>query len=51
MIANEAFEHVDGPVKRIVSEFTPVGFNCILEKAILPDIQKIKQAATELYKY
>lgn len=51
-VINEyAFEYLDGPVYRIGSSFTPVGFNRILEKAILPDVEKIKNAALDLLKY
>lgn len=48
MITEEAFEHLDAPVKRIGSTFTPVGFNRILEKAILPNTDKIYAAAKEV---
>jgi len=51
LIMDEAFESLDAPVKRIGSTFTPVGFNRILEKAILPDLEKIKTAATGLLGY
>jgi len=51
IISEEAFEHLDAPVKRVGSPFTPVGFNRILEKAILPDTSKIIKAVSELYKY
>jgi len=51
LIIDKAFEYLDGPVKRVGSEFTPVGFNRILEAAILPNGEKIYQAATELLKY
>jgi len=51
MILEEAFEHLDGPVKRVGSTFTPVGFNRILEKAILPDTDKIYKAAVDLLEY
>jgi len=51
LINEEAFEHLDGPVKRVGSTFTPVGFNRILEAAILPDIERIENAATELLNY
>jgi len=51
LISDKAFEFLDGPVKRIGSTFTPVGFNRILEKAILPDTTKIYEAALELIKY
>jgi 2-oxoisovalerate dehydrogenase E1 component len=46
-----AFEFLDGPVKRVGSTFTPVGFNRILEAAILPDLRRIEEAAKELLNY
>ena len=51
IIAEEAFEFLDAPVKRVGSTFTPVGFNRILEAAVLPNTQKIVDAARELVKY
>ncbi len=51
MITDKAFEHLDAPVKRVGSTFTPVGFNRILEKAILPNTEKIAAAAKELLEY
>jgi 2-oxoisovalerate dehydrogenase E1 component len=51
IIADEAFEYLDAPVKRVGSTFTPVGFNRILEKAILPNADKIYKAAKELLEY
>ncbi|HAM98822.1 MAG TPA: 2-oxoisovalerate dehydrogenase [Marinilabiliales bacterium] len=48
IINEKAFEWLDGPVKRIGSTFTPVGFNRILEKAILPNVDKIYASALEL---
>ena len=51
IIMEEAFEYLDAPVKRVGSEFVPVGFNRILEKAILPDSDKIYKAAMELLAY
>lgn len=51
LIAAEAFESLDAPVKRIGSTFTPVGFNRILEKAILPNNDKIYAAVIELLSY
>ncbi|PKP51545.1 MAG: 2-oxoisovalerate dehydrogenase [Bacteroidetes bacterium HGW-Bacteroidetes-1] len=47
IIADEAFSYLDAPVKRVGSTFTPVGFNRILEKAILPNADKIYTAAIE----
>ena len=46
-----AFEYLDGPVRRVGSTFTPVGFNRILESAILPDMKRIEQAASDLLNY
>ncbi len=51
MITEHAFEQLDAPVKRVGSTFTPVGFNRILEKAILPNTEKIYQACIELLEY
>jgi 2-oxoisovalerate dehydrogenase E1 component len=50
-ITDEAFEYLDGPVRRVGSTFTPVGFNRILEAAILPDTDRILSAARELLEY
>lgn len=51
MITEEAFETLDAPVKRVGSTFTPVGFNRILERAILPNNDKIYAAAKDLLDY
>jgi 2-oxoisovalerate dehydrogenase E1 component len=51
MITGEAFEYLDAPVKRAGSTFTPVGFNRILERAILPNTDKIYEAAKEILEY
>lgn len=51
LIADQAFEYLDAPVKRIGSEFTPVGFHKNLEKAILPSLEKIEKAGLELISY
>lgn len=50
-INEKAFEYLDAPVRRIGSTFTPVGFNRILERAILPNMEKILVAARELLNY
>ncbi len=51
VIMEEAFEFLDSPVRRVGSTFTPVGFNRILEKAVLPDTKRIYDAAVELLNY
>ena len=50
-ITSDAFEFLDAPVKRVGATYTPVGFNRILERAILPNVEKIKAAAQELLEY
>jgi 2-oxoisovalerate dehydrogenase E1 component len=50
-IADDAFEYLDAPIKRVGSTFTPVGFNRILEKEILPNTDKIYFAAKELIRF
>lgn len=51
IISDEAFEYLDAPVKRLGSTFTPVGFNKILEAAILPSTEKILKAVKEILNY
>ncbi len=50
-ISDKAFEYLDGPVMRVGSTFTPVGFNRILEAAILPNTDKIYDALKKLAEY
>ena len=50
-ITELAFEYLDGPVRRVGSTFTPVGFNRILEAAILPDVKRIEKAVQQLLDY
>jgi len=51
MISDEGFQYLDAPVRRVGSTFTPVGFNRILEKAILPDQERIYAAAMQLLEF
>ena len=51
IIMEEAFEYLDGPIHRVGSTFTPVGFNRILEKRILPNAEKIYNSAKEIIAY
>jgi 2-oxoisovalerate dehydrogenase E1 component len=51
LINEKSFEALDAPVKRVGSTFTPVGFNRILEAEILPNADKVYQAAKELLEY
>lgn len=51
IINDKAFEYLDAPVKRVGSTFTPVGFNRILERAILPNTERIQEGMLSLLKY
>ena len=51
LIADEAFQYLDAPVNRVGSTFTPVGFNRILEAAILPNADKVYKAAMEVLEF
>ena len=50
-LGTEMFRHLDAPIRRVGSTFTPVGFHPALERAILPDEEKIYAAAKELLEY
>ena len=47
-VSVECFPWLDAPVERVGSEFTPVGFNRILERAILPNTEKVLAAARKV---
>lgn len=51
LITEKAFSLLDAPIKRVGSPFTPVGFNRILERAILPNVDRIYTAAIELIEF
>ncbi len=50
-IADEVFEWLDGPVRRIASTDTFVGYAPALENAILPQVEDIAEAIAELDAY
>jgi len=50
-IQQEAFASLDAPIGRVGSEFTPVGFSRILERAILPNSDKVLAAALKVLEY
>ena len=50
-IGTDLFRYLDAPVQRVGSTFTPVGFNPILERAILPGADRIFEAAKKLLEY
>lgn len=50
-IADQAFEYLDGPVKRIGAADTPIPFHPLLEKAVLPTRDRIYTELKELLAY
>lgn len=50
-INENCFEALDAPVRRVGSTNTPVGFNRILERATLPNDDRIEAAVREMLAY
>jgi 2-oxoisovalerate dehydrogenase E1 component beta subunit len=50
-IAEEAFEHLDAPVRRLAAPDTPVPFSPPLEKAFIPQVDGVVAALRELAAY
>jgi 2-oxoisovalerate dehydrogenase E1 component beta subunit len=50
-IAEEAFEHLDAPVKRIAAPDTPAPFSPPLEKAFIPQVDDVVRGLRELAAY
>ena len=50
-IADELFEYLDAPVKRVAAMDTFVAYQPILEDAILPQPEDLFRALAELGKY
>ncbi|MGH3049009.1 MAG: transketolase C-terminal domain-containing protein [Gaiellaceae bacterium] len=50
-IAEEAFEDLDGPVKRIAAPDAPVPFSPPLEKAYIPQVDDVVAGLRELAEY
>ena len=50
-IAEEAFEHLDAPVRRLSAPDTPVPFAPSLEKAFLPQVDDVVAGLRELAAY
>jgi 2-oxoisovalerate dehydrogenase E1 component beta subunit len=51
LIAEEAFEDLDGPVVRVTAPDTPIPFSPPLERAVLPQLDDVKEACRELLAY
>ena len=51
MIADEAFEYLDAPIRRLAAIDTPVPFSPPLESYFLPNTEKITDALRDLVAY
>ncbi len=47
-IADDAFEYLDAPIRRVAGAFTPIPFAHALERAVLPSDENIQEAARDL---
>src|SRR6202011_3240781 len=50
-VAEEAFEDLDAPVKRITAPDTPVPFSPPLEKAFIPQVDDVARGLRALVEY
>ena len=50
-VAEEAFEDLDAPIRRIAAPDTPVPFSPILEKAFIPQVDDVVRGIKELADY
>jgi pyruvate/2-oxoglutarate/acetoin dehydrogenase E1 component len=51
LIAEEAFEDLDGPVVRVTAPDVPIPFSPPLERAVLPQVDDVRKACRELLAY
>src|SRR6516164_5115890 len=51
IISEEAFEYLDGPIRRITAPNTPVPYSPPLEEFFLPKVTDVIRVARELYAY
>jgi len=51
IIAERAFEDLDGPVVRVATPDVPIPFSPTLEQAVLPSVERVKEACRELLAY
>ena len=51
LIAEEAFEDLDAPVRRLTAPDVPIPFSPPLEQAVLPQLDDMKEACRELLAY
>jgi pyruvate/2-oxoglutarate/acetoin dehydrogenase E1 component len=51
LIAEEGFGDLDGPIVRVASPDVPIPFSPPLEQAVLPSVDRVKEACRELLAY
>ena len=51
LIAEEAFEHLDAPLRRLTAPDVPIPFSPPLEQRVLPGLDDMKEACRELLAY
>jgi 2-oxoisovalerate dehydrogenase E1 component beta subunit len=51
LIAERGFEDLDGPIVRVATPDVPIPFSPPLERAVLPQLQDIREACRELLEY
>jgi len=51
LVAQEAFEDLDAPVRRLTTPNVPIPFSPTLEQAVLPQLDDMKEACRELLAY
>jgi 2-oxoisovalerate dehydrogenase E1 component beta subunit len=51
LIAEKAFEDLDGPVVRVSAPDVPIPFSPPLERAVLPQVDDVREACRELLSY
>jgi pyruvate/2-oxoglutarate/acetoin dehydrogenase E1 component len=51
VIAEHAFEDLDGPVIRVATPDVPIPFSPPLEQAVLPSVERVREACRELLAY
>jgi 2-oxoisovalerate dehydrogenase E1 component beta subunit len=51
LIAERAFEHLEGPILRVATPDVPIPFAPELERAVLPSVERIRSACDELLAY
>jgi 2-oxoisovalerate dehydrogenase E1 component beta subunit len=51
LIAEKGFENLDGPVVRVATPNVPIPFSPPLEQAVLPNVERVREACLELLEY